>query len=71
MIDWKEAFINYAKELTTKKKFHFSRPRTTVFYSPENRIELAKNRMRIAIFDHFGLKVYKYKGIQKYETKTA
>ena len=71
MIDWKEAFINYAKELTTKKNFILAGLELTVFYSPENRIELAKNRMRIAIFDHFGLKVYKYKGIQKYETKTA
>ncbi len=69
--DWKDAFMAYAMELSTKKNFILAGLELTVFYSPENKIELAKNRMRVAIFDHFGLKVYKYKGIQKFNSKTA
>ena len=70
-IDWKDGFLKYARELSTKKNFIIAGLELTVFYSAGNRVELAKNRMRVAIFDHFGLKVYKYKGIRKFSGKTA
>ena len=69
--DWKEGFIGFTDQLINRKNFILAALELTVFYSPENRIELAKNRMRVAIFDHFGLKVYKYKGIQKFSSRTA
>jgi len=69
--DWKSSFDDFAEQLITRKNFILAGLELTVFYSPDNRIELAKNRMRVAIFDHFGLKVYKHKGIQKYKSKFA
>ncbi|OEK05896.1 hypothetical protein [Roseivirga misakiensis] len=71
VIDWEEAFINYMNELCTKKNFVLAGLELTVFHKPENRIELAQNRMKVSIFDHFGLKIYKYKGIQALKDKTA
>jgi len=69
--DWKEAFIGYSNELIQKKNFILAGLELSVFHSPDNRIELAQNRMKVCIYEHFGLKVYKYKGIQKYKTKQA
>lgn len=69
--DWTGAFKDYIKELSQKKNFILAGLELSVFHNPENRIELAQNRMKICIYDHFGLKVYKYKGIQKYKAKQA
>lgn len=69
--DWEEAFEGYAREMFLKKNFILATLELTVFHSPDKRIELAQNRMKVAIFDHFELKVYKHKGIQSYKTKTA
>lgn len=64
--DWKDAFNNYLNELMRKKNFVLAGLELSVFHSPENRIELAQNRMKVCVFEHFGLKIYKYKGIQRY-----
>ena len=69
--DWTAAFKGFVNELIQKKNFILAGLELSVFHSPENRIELAQNRMKVCIYDHFGLKVYKYKGIQKYGTKQA
>ncbi len=69
--DWSEAFNNYVKQLCTKKNFVLAGLELSVFHSIDKRIELAQNRMKVSIYDHFGLKVYKHKGIQKFKSKTA
>lgn len=69
--DWKTAFLAYSTELCQKKNFILAGLELTVFHSPDKRVELAQNRMKVSVYEHFGLKVYKYKGIQKYEAKTA
>ncbi|MFY0594129.1 hypothetical protein [Roseivirga sp.] len=71
VVDWEEAFTNYMNELCTKKNFVLAGLELTVFLKPDNRIELAQNRMKVSIFDHFGLKIYKHKGIQALKDKTA
>lgn len=71
LIDWKEAFKGYVSEMCQRKNFILAALELTVFHSPDKRIELAQNRMKVAIFDHFELKVYKHKGIQTYKTKSA
>jgi len=71
MADWKEGFHAYVMELCQKKSFILAGLELTVFHSPEKRLELAQNRMKVCTFEHFGLKIYKYKGIQKYESKSA
>lgn len=71
MDDWKEGFQAYLAELCQRKNFILAGLELTIFHSPERRLELAQNRMKVCIYEHFGLKIYKYKGIQKYESKSA
>lgn len=69
--DWSTAFHQYLEELCSKKNFILAGLELSVFHSPENRIELAQNRMKVCVFEHFGLKIYKHKGIQVYNKKQA
>jgi hypothetical protein len=70
--DWRKGFQEYIKELSLKKNFILAGLEMTVLSSPEKRMELSQNRMKLCIYDHFGLKIYKYKGIKKYcANKTA
>ena len=69
--DWKYAFEGYIKDMCLRKNFILAVLELTVFHSAEKRIELAQNRMKVAIFDHFELKVYKHRGIQTFKTKSA
>lgn len=69
--DWSEAFENYINQLCTKKNFVLAGLELSVFHSLDKRIELAQNRMKVSIFDHFELKVYKHKGIQSFKSKLA
>ena len=71
LTDWRESFMKFTQELCSRKNFVIAALELTVFHSPEKRIELAQNRLKIACFDHFELKVYKYKGIQTYKHKSA
>lgn len=71
LADWKESFLGYVDQLCQKKNFIIAGLELSVYHDPENRIELAQNRMKICVYNHFKLKLYKYKGIQKYEEKTA
>ena len=69
--DWKTEFCQYVDQLCTRQNFIIAGLELSVYYDPEKRSELAQNRMKLCIFNHFGLKLYKYKGIQKMESKTA
>ena len=71
MSDWPKAFDEYVNELCTKKNFVLAGLELSVFHDASKRIELAQNRMKVSIFDHFGLRIYKYKGIQKLNAKSA
>lgn len=69
--DWSEAFIGHINQLCIKKNFVLAGLELSVFHSGDKRIELAQNRMKISIFDHFGLKIYKHKGIKALKDKSA
>lgn len=69
--DWSDAFIEYVNQLCAKKNFVLAGLELSVFHSEDKRIELAQNRMKVSIFDHFGLKIYKHKGIQALKDKSA
>ena len=71
LADWKAAFLADIDQLCTRQNFIIAGLELSVYYNPEKRSDLAQNRMRLCIFNHFGLKLYKYKGIQKFEVKTA
>ena len=71
IVDWSEAFESYMNQLCTKKNFVLAGLELSVFHSLDKRIELAQNRMKVSIFDHFELKVYKHKGIQRFKSKLA
>ena len=69
--DWEDAFTAYINQLCTKKNFVLAGLELSVFHDEDKRIELAQNRMKVSIFDHFGLKIYKHKGIQSLKEKSA
>ncbi len=71
LVDWKEEFIQYIDGLSAKSNFIVAGLELSVYYSPDKRIELSQNRLKICVYEHFGLKLYKYKGIQKYTKATA
>lgn len=71
LMDWKENFVRYVDQLCTKQNFIIAGLELSVYYDPEKKSELAQNRMKLCIYGHFGLKLYKYKGIQKYDAKMA
>ena len=71
LIDWKEAFLNWIDELNTRQNFIIAGLELSVYYAPEKKIQLSQNRMKLCIYEHFGLKLHKYKGIQKYEKASA
>lgn len=71
LVDWKENFIRYVDQLCTRQNFIIAGLELSVYYDPERRSELAQNRMKLCVYSHFGLKLYKYKGIQKYDARMA
>jgi len=71
LIDWKNTFLEWANNLSAKSNFIIAGLELSVYYSPDKKIELAQNRMKLCIYEHFGLKLYKHKGIQKYTKATA
>lgn len=66
-----EMYLADVNQLCSRQNFIIAGLELSVYYDPEKRSDLAQNRMRLCIFNHFGLKLYKYKGIQKFEVKTA
>ena len=71
LADWTSTYLSFLKTLCKKRTFLMAALELTVFSGNSQRIGLAQNRLKTAIFDHFGLKVYKHKGIRSYQLKTA
>jgi hypothetical protein len=71
LIDWKDTFLIWVKQLSAKSNFIIAGLELSVYYTADKKIGLAQNRMKICLYEHFGLKLYKHKGIQKYNQETA
>ncbi len=71
LADWKNTYLAYLKDLCKKRTFLMAALELTVFPCEPDRLGSAQNRLKMAIFDHFELKVYKHKGIQDYKAKKA
>mgnify|MGYP000017622165 CR=1 FL=1 len=71
LLDWKDECLQYVDQLAQKSNFIIACLELSVYYSPDKRVELSQNRLKTCIYDHFGLKIYKYKGLQKYDKALA
>lgn len=61
--DWKATFKHWLIEFCEKPNFIRAVLELTVFYPEGRKSELAENRMKTFIHQHFDLKVYKHRGI--------
>ncbi len=61
--DWKEAFTNWIIDFSKSKNFLKAVLETAIFYPEDRQSQLAFSRLKNFISEHFGLKIYKYKGI--------
>jgi len=61
--DWKFDFKNWLLEFCAKPNFIKAILELTVFYPEDRKAFLAENRMKVFVEQHFGLKLYKYRGI--------
>ncbi len=61
--DWEETFKMWLVDFCMKPNFLRAVLELTVFYPEGRKSELAENRMKAFIHQHFDLKIYKYKGI--------
>jgi hypothetical protein len=61
--DWKSTFKTWLFDFCLKPNFLRAVLELTVFYPEGRKSELAENRMKTFINQHFELKIYKYKGI--------
>lgn len=61
--DWTETFKTWLVDFCLKPNFLRAVLELTVFYPEGRKSELAENRMKAFINQHFELKIYKYKGI--------
>lgn len=71
LADWTDSFLDYLKALCKKRTFLMAALELTVFPCEPQRLVLVQNRLKMAIFEHFELKIYKHKGIQDYKSRTA
>lgn len=67
--EWETAFDLWVREFCKHPTFVKAVFELTVFFSPFTRPELAQNRLKVFLSNHFELKVYHYKGIV--ETRVA
>ncbi|HNP17492.1 MAG TPA: hypothetical protein PKL31_03570 [Fulvivirga sp.] len=63
--DWSDTFKRWLVDFCMKPNFLRAVLELTVFYPEGRKSELAENRMKTFIHQHFELKIYKYKGIVK------
>lgn len=63
--DWKNAYDQWLMDFCYRPNFLKAILELTVFYPEGRKAELAENRMKAFIHQHFELKVYKYRGIVK------
>lgn len=61
--DWEITFKKWLINFCLKPNFLRAVLELTVFYPVGKKAELAENRMKTFIHQHFELKIYKYKGI--------
>lgn len=61
--DWEITFKKWLVSFCNKPNFLRAVLELTVFYPEGRKSELAENRMKAFINQHFSLKIYKYKGI--------
>lgn len=61
--DWTATFKEWLVNFCLKPNFLRAVLELTVFYPEGKKAELAENRMKTFINQHFELKIYKYKGI--------
>ena len=63
--DWERCFTIWSKDFCREPRFLKVVLAVTVFYENEHSAVLAENRLKYFIGNHFGLKLYRYKGIVK------
>ncbi|ELR71237.1 hypothetical protein C900_02852 [Fulvivirga imtechensis AK7] len=63
--DWSSTYKEWLVDFCLKPNFLKAVLELTVFYPEGRKSELAENRMKAFIHQHFELKIYKYKGIVK------
>ena len=61
--DWSEAFHDWTELLCQSPYFLRAVLELTVFYPSDRKAELAANRMKAYLEQHFGMKIYRYRGI--------
>jgi hypothetical protein len=61
--DWSLAYKNWIIEFSKSKYFLKAVLETAIFYPDNKQSQLAYSRLKNYISDHFGIKIYKYKGI--------
>lgn len=66
--EWQETFTNWLHELCKSRYFLRALLEITVFKNHgEHEIHLINNRLQSHIEHHFGLRIYRYRGIQELE----
>lgn len=63
--DWVATYEEWLVDFCLRPNFLKAVLELTVFYPEGRKAELAENRMKAFIHQHFELKIYKYKGIVK------
>ena len=66
--DWRLAFEEWVLALCQNPNFIIAGLELSVFYNPDKRIALPLNRMKLIVYEHFKLKLYKHRGIQIFKT---
>lgn len=61
--DWADALRNWIVELSKSKNFLKAVLETAIFYTDNKQSQLAYSRLKNYISEHFGIKIYKHKGI--------
>lgn len=61
--DWQSTFMQWAGDFCETPQFVRAVLELSVFYPQDRKAQLAANRMRNYLYQHFSLKIYKYKGI--------
>jgi hypothetical protein len=61
--DWTMAFRSWIVEFSKSRNFLKAILETAIFFPDEKQSQLAYSRLKNYISDHFGVKIYKHKGI--------
>lgn len=61
--DWSETFKNWVIEFSKSKNFLKAVLETSIFFPDNRQSQLAYSRLKNYMGDHFGVKIYKHKGI--------